>query len=170
MAKLFKILNADFAVVPATFTVNAAVAQVAASSPGILGMDYTVPNANRWFEAGDNVVLTGISVNLPYSFGQGTGNAFINVSWRDSLGNSITIPELSGSGNMFLPGLCGMLELPPEGIFIEAPVAVGRVKLVLEAVTANISMLNVPAILDGTVQNIGSSLRLFHTRALSAVP
>lgn len=169
MAKFIELLNTEFPALPAQFTVDNTVPEVASGIPAA-GQDYATPAGLKWFEMGDNVVLTGISINLPYQFGQGTGNPFINVVWRDAGGADTLIPELSGSSNLFFPTVCGMLELPPDGIFIKAPIVGGKRKLVMTAVTLNISMLNVPTLINGAVLDIGSSLRLFHTRALTAVP
>jgi len=168
MAKIIEVMNTDL-VDPAQFVVDTSVASVPSTLP-VLGDDFASTSAGKWFEEGDNLILTGVSINLPYQFGLASGNASLALSWVDSLGNLLVIRELANSGTIYIPRICEMLELPPDGLFVSVPIGSGRLKLQLISAVFNVSMLNVPAILNGTTQNIGSSLRLYHTRALSVVP
>lgn len=170
MALIIEIISSDIGISgQSEFTVDAAVDEVAVVGPAPGGLVFINGAGSGYFEAGDNVILTGALTNIPYGFGQGTGTAKLDISWVDGLNAFIAIPELGGN-TLQLPNICGMLEFPPGGLFLEAPKSFGPVALVLRGIELNVSQINVPAQLDAQVIKVQFHLRVNHTKPLSTLP
>jgi hypothetical protein len=166
---VFDILSSAPVAGDSEVTVNLAVSEVAVTNTAA-SLFLRNANGDRWFAAGDNIILTGAWINVPYGLGQGTGLALINIAWEDSLGNISFPPELgTNGGGLPFVNFCAQ-EFPPTGLFIACPRNSGRVFLRITAVAANVSMLNVPAGIDGLVLDVQWHLRVNHTLPLSALP
>ena len=149
-------------------TVNLAANEVAVTNAGP-NLQLINPLGNLWFSAGDNIILTGAFVNVPFGLGQGTGAASITINWIDSIGNATAPAELAGSGILPFVNFCGQ-EFPPSGLFITCPRGAGKQFLRITNIAANVSMLNVPVGIDGQTLTVQWHLRVNHTKALTAVP
>lgn len=123
-----------------------------------------------WFRDGESLILTGVVVNIPYGFGQATGTAFFVMCWLDQAGVEYDVPEFGGNNTLKLPNICGTLEFPPDGIFLVAPKGHGSLQLRLKDFDFNVSMLNLPAELDGETISAQIHLRVNHTIVMTAVP
>lgn len=162
------ILSSDTGAAGGKVTVNVAALEVAITGAGG-GISFRNAAPDLWFEPGDNIVLTGAWINVPFGLGQGTGLASITIAWRDNFGVETFPPELGNSGNLPFVNFCAQ-EFPPDGLFIACPRGAGRQFLKITALAGNVSMLNVPATLEGQVLDVQWHLRVNHTKALSAVP
>lgn len=126
---------------------------------------------NSWFQPGDNIRLQSIGCRLPFGFGGGSGNFTVGVQWVDSLFNFFPIPELGPGSLIYLPSICDPLVFPGEGLFIKIPtVTPNRLQLRITVNALNISMVNLPAILNGVTVGVYYDLGVVHTLPLLAVP
>lgn len=172
MAKIVELMASDITVGGVSeFTVNNAVNEVTVVTPVLgVGVDFVNAGGAKWFEAGDNPIITDIYCNIPFGFGQGTGTHKIDFAWLDNFG-AINFPqEFSAGYGIFLPSLCGPLDFPPDGIFVKNTGGVGKQKLNLQVLLLNVSQLNVPAALNGQVIKVQYFIELTHTKPLSLVP
>lgn len=148
------------------FVVNNAVDQVAVTVPGVSGLDFINGNAATLFEPGDNVLLTGAFVNIPYGFGQGLGKAYIGIAWKTLVNTFVTIPELASNSVLVLPNFC-LLEFPPSGLYIVAPRGSGQCSLCLTTIVMTVSQINVPTQINGDTVKVQFHLRVNHTLPLT---
>lgn len=148
------------------FTSDAAALEVAVTSPGASGIPFANGNGESLFLAGENFLLTGAAINIPYGFGQGTGKAYIGVAWKNNTGDIVTIPELSGNSVLVFPGFCETLRFPPNGIYITCPKVLAPWFLYLSVIQVNVSQVNLPAVLDAQLFKVQFHLEINHTRPL----
>lgn len=172
MSTKLEILSSDITVVgQGDFTVNNAVNSVAVNSVNFAtGLDFFNAINSRWFTQGDNIILTGIWISTPYQFAQSTGLCKIGIQWMDDVGVKTPIGELSLGSALDIPDPCGMLEFPPGGLFIITPKTGSKRKLILNVLELNLSQLNAPASLNGSVFPVQVFVRLNHTIQLTPTP
>lgn len=127
-------------------------------------------NGNKWIQAGDNLLLQRIWCNIPFGFGQGTGQAYVGLGFVDVLNNTSIISELAGNGIQTLPDICHVMEFPGDGLFIQVPNAVGRVKWTVQNLVLKLSMVNLPAVLVGQVIPLQMHFQVLHTKPIMALP
>jgi len=152
----------------AEFTVDVDALEVAVTAPPANGLPFSALTGLQYFALGDSPIVTGLWVNLPYGFGQGTGRASVGLVWRTAGGTSYSIPELSSGSFLTLPTICP-LTFPPNGLFLKAPVAQALpLFLNLTSIALNVSMANVPTALDGQVLKVQFHLQVLHTKILTA--
>ena len=159
--------EADFAAAAATGLGDL---EVPVNAPGAAGLPFSDSNGNEWFEMGDNINLARLWVNLPYGFGQGSGLHSIGVAWQFQDNSFSIITQLAGNSIITFPVACGPLEAVPLGIFIPNPSALQRARLSLTSIVLNVSMVNLPAVLEGGDFFVQYHLEVFHTKALVAAP
>lgn len=166
---IFDTLSSSTAIVgEADFTASSAVLEVAVNTPGAMELPFENANLDTWIEPGDNLKLMELTINVPFCFGQGTGTHLIGIAFRDSLGAIIPIPELAGASSVVMPTLCGLTFETP--VHIETPKNLGRLELVLVFAGLNLSMVDLPAALDGQTFHVQYHLEVIHTLPLAAVP
>lgn len=148
-----------------TFTTNSAVNFVAAALTGspLLGAPI---QPWPYFSAGDNMILEALSVRLPYCFGQAEDLILLQLEYisKDSV----------FSGSLLEIGALGMINIPYANsevdlnIFIPKPQAIDDqpwgIRLV--AIDIDVSMVNMPAVLDATELDIYVSARVHTTRPM----
>jgi hypothetical protein len=167
---IFDILSSNTGV-GNNFVVDNTLTEKALVGPPGTGNKFSNAAARDWFEKGDNLILTGFWMNIPFGFGQGTGSVSLSLFWEDGAGAFTVIPELADpSSTLNLPNFCGPLEFPPNGLFIRVPTT-GATKFRLTNLNSimNISQINAPAILQGTTQKVQFHLRVLHTLPIAAV-
>lgn len=162
------LLSSDITGAEGKITVDLSVKEVAISGAGA-GIAFRSAALDLWFEEGDHIILTEAVINVPYGLGQGTGLMALTIAWRDNFGVDTFPPELGNAGILTFSNFCAQ-EFPPSGIFIRCPIGAGRQFLTITFLAGNVSMLNVPAALDGENLNVQWHLRVNHTKALAAVP
>ena len=168
---IFDILSSNTGV-GNNFVVDNTVIEKALVAPPATGNKFSNAAARDWFEKGDNLILTGFWVNIPFGFGQGTGLAQVSIFWEDGAGAFTLIPELANPASIIsLPNFCGPLEFPPGGLFVKVPTT-GATRFRLTNLTSimNISQINAPAIINGTTVKAQFHLRVLHTLEIQAVP
>lgn len=156
--------------VGATFEADAAALSVAVLTPDPVGLYLSNSGGNAWFEPGDHLILTGIVAAAEYGFGQGDGRHSVYIQFEDAAGVFYTIPELGDLSVLSLPTLCEMMDFPPEGLFIKVPTTLGRLRLSITQILLNVSMVNLPTVLDGEEIRVYYSLRIQHTLPMSVAP
>lgn len=139
---------------------------ITGAGAGILFQNSAV---NLWFEEGDNVVLTEALINVPFGLGQGTGRLSLTIAWQDAFAVQTFPPELGNAGILSFANFCKQ-DFPPSGLYMRCPVGAGRQFLKITALAGNVSMLNVPAALNGQVLSPQWHLRVNHTKPMAAVP
>lgn len=148
--------------------------EVSLNPAPVNGTDMPNWNGDKWFDEGDNIALKNIWCFVPFGFGQGNGPHVLNLEWKDSLNNSISIPELgvgiAGEGGIIIPEINCPVPLPSDGLFIKTPVGSGRVRLTIFASTLKISMVNIPAALIGATIAPIYHFQVFHTKQMQAIP
>lgn len=157
------------------FVANSAVTEVAVVPPGVGGVPMRDANDFPYFEAGDNLLLTGVWVTIPYGFGEGEFPSGVitpkmEMKWEDGVGTFYNIPELASNSLLTIPNLCGPLEFPPNGLFIQTPRNVGRVRLTLTDFLLNVSQINLPSQLEGETIKVQVHWRITHTKPLAVIP
>lgn len=150
----------------AEFTSDADVLEVAVIPPGAGGLVFSNGNGSAFFQNGENFLLTGASLNIPYGFGEGTGKAYIGIAWKNDDGDQVTIPELSGNSILVFPDFCCTIDFPPSGIYIACPLTGGPWYLALTNIVMNVSQVGLPNVLDDQVFKVQFHLKINHTRAL----
>lgn len=155
------------------FTANSAVPEVAMLPPVDRDIDFVGNQATVLrFESGDNVFLKKIWWNIPHGFRQGSGTARACIYWKNALGTIDTLSGFPQPSALNIPDICEGLEFPGNGLFIRTPTNLGNVGLILAGAPIgaptelNISMANLPAILDGLTLKVQVHLLLLHTKAL----
>jgi hypothetical protein len=155
------------------FTSDSAVSEVALVPPLDRDIDFVDNQAGvRRFESGDNCFLKRIQINIPHGFRQGTGTARVCLLWKNALNVVQAIAGLPQPSALIVPDLCDGIEFPGDGIFIRTPTNMGNVGIVLAGVPLgaptefNISMANLPAILDATLFKVQVHLLMLHTKDL----
>jgi hypothetical protein len=155
------------------FTASGAVAEVAMLPPVDRNIDFVDNQAGvRRFESGDNVFLKKIWWNIPHGFRQGSGTARVCLLWKNAIGTVDLITGLPQPSALNFPDVCAGLEFPGNGLFIRTPTTLGPVGIVLAGVPLgaptqlNVSMANLPAILDGLLLKVQVHLLLLHTKDL----
>ncbi len=157
------------------FTADSTVLEVALNQAPAGGSVFADAAGNSWIAAGDNLLLMGGWCNIPFGFGQGTQQAYIQLAWKDSLNVKHLIPELAVVGMFTFPNICGEVIIP-DGLFLSVPKNLGKVQLVIAPIAfgfglnVNVSMVGVPAVLDGQTFWAQFHLQVKHTKALAAVP
>lgn len=154
-----------------TFTVNTAVNDVSVILVGTpdLSVNGTIMN----LVYGDNLTIEGFSFNCPYQFGQGRINnggagepAFFQLGWRDANGHNASVPEVGDTGRINIPDANYWYE---TFAFVPMPATVD-IKYHLEIIGLGfeVSMFNVPAVLNEEVLDCCIHLKVRHTLALIA--
>lgn len=138
-------------------------------------------SGQSWFAPGDNVLLQAIWPALPYQFGQGSGSHSIDLLWAENGGTTAPVAEFAnglGASLIFLPSACEPLQIEeganPPGLLLRVPTNLGgsanRVQLLISAASLNVSMVNLPAALDGEVLAMAYHFEVKHTLPLTAAP
>lgn len=150
------------------FTANNAVAYVALIPPGALGLVFKDASGNTHFQEGDNVLLRRVTVTIPYGFGQGPGTAQFQLAWKDAALVPFLVTEIGSFGNSNLPSICHALEYASDGLFLSSPKGLGNLEMYLLQLTQmNLSMTNLPAILNGVLIKVQIHLEISHTYPMS---
>lgn len=123
-----------------------------------------------WFESGDNLLISGIDLQIPFGFGQGPTKAKANFEFRDSIGASIIIPEFADTGNLVIPDTCHGLVYPGKGLFIKTPVGGSRLQLFCVSWEFEVSLVNLPTTLVGEIVQMLLHVTVQHTRPMQSVP
>ena len=128
-------------------------------------------DGDSWFAKGDNVLLQSIRASIPFGFGQGSGAWVFNLEWVDSGNVVYPISELAEGAGIFLPNGCDPLTFPGNGLFLKIPDASpSKLQLRIGLSLFNVSMVNLPDILDGVVVGVMYNIAVQHTKPLAGVP
>jgi len=131
-----------------------------------------LPGGNEWFEPGDNIRIDRLYVSIPFGFGQGIGQVRAQFEFRDGAGVPSTITEFANTGWITIPNMCEGIAFPGDGLFVRMPsgVGVGRHRLILVDLEAQVSMVNLPASLVGVDVQLQIHLGISHTRPMAPAP
>ena len=136
-----------------------------------VGVFFQSPNAAIWFEPGDNITLERIWTPIPHGFGQGSGTPVLGLRFQNAALAFSPIAEISVTGDLIYPDLCGGLTFPDGGLYIQVPkTPSSRWRLAIQTLSMNISQVNLPAALNGQVIDVQVYCMVKHTRPLSTVP
>lgn len=162
--KTFSIMETD----PAeeqTFTANTAVNEVTISAAAVNGALMQGDSGASLFAAKDQPVFTEIGIRLPFSFCKGSSYALVAIWARseDTLQTRVLffnkIPLVGEPVSLLTPQAPGVFIPYPENF--TAPFQ--RYTLGFKISVLNISMVNVPASLNATVQNVSGWLKVVHS-------
>lgn len=156
---------------PPTFTVDTSLTEVTVTQApppfGFFGY-FTNGIPRDYFTSSDHIKLLSIMLRLPYCFRVSTGIPNFVFSWEEASGPSEqSLTEIGGLGwiNIPLSGVefgIGDIKAQWGGA---APVvqAGNKARIGLKGYTVSVSMIGVPASLDGTDQEIQIALKVLHT-------
>ena len=153
-----------------TFTVNTAVNNV---NLALIGNPVFSSNvAIVYFAPGDNIIIKGVCLSLPYQFGQAKMSPpmFFQLGWYDSG---------AGNGNVDEVGDTGYINIPDPNVWYDMNVYVpyqspnigaASLKWGLRVIGlgGEVSMINAPAALNTEVLNAQIHFRIQHTSAMLA--
>jgi hypothetical protein len=150
---------------PPTFVVNTAVTEVIASFPaapltywGIFG----TANNQTEFEPNDNLTVLSMALVLPFCFGLGSEIPYWAMVWRDTGGGSYAVSDWGQNG--YQQHYATNQEIGMNQYLPWNPLIVGTTnsQLAIGVARFSISMLGVPAALNGTTQDIQIILKVLH--------
>jgi hypothetical protein len=151
------------------FTADGGVLEVAVNGPGVEGLSFHNAAGNEWFSVGDNMNVLGMVVNIPYGFGQGSGEVIVGPRWGFDGGGLSLIPEFGGDRNdssrIFVPNACDGLDFPDK-LYLAAPTGTGLFRMMLLNFQMNVSMVNLPTILDGETIKVQVSMIIEHSKPM----
>ena len=153
-----------------TFTVNTAandVPLVLAGTPDLL-----IDGVNGHFLQGENFIIEGFCLSLPYQFGQGEINnggagqpGYFMLGWRDTIGNN---------GSLNQVGILGRINISDANYwyetytFVRQPILVaGNYFMEITGLSYNVSMFNCPATLNEEVLNAAIHVKVRTTYSLT---
>lgn len=149
-----------------TFTVNTAVNEVQLFLAGNPAFE---ENAGlQYFAAGDNIIIRGFCLSLPYQFGQGSMDIpmFFQLGWFDSG---------IGSGNVEEVGGTGYVNIPDPNVWYDMEVFVPykstaslKWGLQVNGLGGYVSMINAPAALNTVELEAQIHLRVQRTSPMLA--
>jgi hypothetical protein len=143
------------------FTVNTAATSVAAALTSV-NQPFLNANGNSLFAAGDNVKIRTIALYLPFQFGAAAGQHAAGIQFGPVPPGPFPIPELGNFSTIDLAPPCDKLEID---LFVIGRVA-ANFSIVLSSIALNVSMLNVPPVLNGVTLNGYYQIVVEHTIAL----
>jgi len=151
-----------------TFVVNTAANEVAINMPSASPATYgTFQNAvfipRSYFGPKDHYTIKSIWLRLPYCFTMSTGICSIQLALKNAgLLPWQPIAELGFDGQLYIPE-------PDVEIALDIrcewnpPIDTIRAAIVLTKLLLNVSMVGVPAALNGTTQEVQFGLKILHT-------
>jgi hypothetical protein len=154
-----------------TFTVNTAAIDASLMLTG--NPDLLVNGAVQNLAYGDNCIIKGFCLSLPFQFGQGAmdqggdGNpAMIQLGYRDNLGNNGSVNEVGDTGRINIPDFNVWYNVD---IFVPQPANVGA-KWYFEilGLLGKVSQIYAPAALNEAELNACFHLKIVHTLAMIA--
>lgn len=149
-----------------TFTVNTALTEVSLALAG--NPVFSANVAVVYFAAGDNIILRGYGLSLPYQFGQGSMDypMFFQLGWYDSAAGSGSVTEVGDTGLIHIPDPNYFYEM---AVFVPYPSgASGKWGLRVDGLGGMVSMINAPAALNTEILETQIHLRVQHTSAMLA--
>lgn len=155
-----------------TFTVNTAVSEVTANFnavPNFFWGVFSTPSGLNVFEPQDNVRILSMWIVLPFCFGLGSTVPRWGLVWKDALTTTgYTVPEWSTDGQQWIP--TANIEIPIDQYLPHNPLLgppYSGAQLAIGIMNLTISMINVPAALNGTTQDIQIALKVLHNSDLT---
>jgi len=148
------------------FVVNTSALSVATTPISFPGNNLRNTGGKMVFAYGDHVIITKIKVSADFGFSLANGRTKIGLAWVNNAGSLIIpIVEMSENGSNWIVNPCGEFDFPPGGLYCKVPVDTsgGVWRLVVGSSSLTFSMLNVPAQLNGTTQNVVIGVQLNHT-------
>lgn len=154
-----------------TFVVNTAVDQVSLILTGTPNL--SVNGAIQNLQYGDQCIIEGFALCLPFQFGQGQINstvdgnpAFFQLGWRDLSAHTGSVSEVGDTGRINIPDFNTWYD---TYAFVPQPSAVdSKWQFEIVGLGGRVSMFNVPAALDTDTLNCCIHLRIRHTLILIA--
>jgi len=147
------------------FTSDNTTKEQAISAPASGNNIFANSDSREAFQKQDNISLYSVTPMLPHNYCGGTGVPLIRIIYLGQpTGPDPFPPEIStGSGKIFLPDLVSEF-IFPKPIFMIPPASIDGLdfKLSITAATANISMVNAPAILQLDTLKINFMLKVIH--------
>lgn len=176
MAEIIDILNLKITESP-NFVVNTAINSVSLNN---CGTQFIFRNASnkRWFHQGDNIIILSVGFYLPESFvmaqrpAAGLNRALFEFTLGSddtSLANYRPADAFGGSGNIFIPFPNYEMSI---GTYIDAELYLQADDYVLIGTFGNnanpieISMINVPAALNGDTIYLTPWIKVLHNKPM----
>lgn len=128
-----------------------------------------------YFRPKDNCFIETVSLSLPACFSTMNLTAddpmSANIAWKSTAGVPFPMDELNGNGYGFFGIHCENQEIPLN-IYVTYPALPIVVGMAFEGVIkkANISMVNVPAVLNGVVFPVYLYLKVKHNLPMITFP
>lgn len=150
------------------FTSNIAVAQVAMLPPLANLIEMQDSNQVFFFEAGDSLLLDRLWVTIPHGFRAGTGLTRFEFLWKNALGTSYPVNSFPINNSIAVPDICDGIEFQNGGLYLPMPTGIGNAGLIIGPTftNMNISMANVPTILNATLFKVQVHLMVRHTKTM----
>ena len=136
----------------------------------------TAPNANAMenaggaflFEEGDNWEFLSVQPILPHQYSKGTGVPFLDFAYRRADNLYTITPSEIPLGRIKLPDLVSEYVFPqPMFMRGRTDMAGQRWKIIITAVSINISMINAPDELQDDVFKINFLFKIKHNKSLA---
>lgn len=154
-----------------SFTVNTAVTEVTANFnavPNFFWGVFSTPSGLNTFVPRDNVRVLSMALVLPFCFGLGSTVPRWGLVWKDALTTTgYIVPEWSTDGQQWVPLANTEIETDaylPHNPLLGPPYS--GAQLAVGVMNLTISMLGVPAALNGTTQEIQIALKVLHNEDL----
>lgn len=148
-----------------TFTVNTAATDAALVLAGT--PDLSVNGVIMNLPYGDNCIIKGCCLSMPYQFGQGIftagAPADIQLGWRDASGNNSSVSEVGDTGRINIPDFNVWYDLD---IFIPQPAVDSKWHFEIRGLAGNVSQIYAPAALNEDELAACFHLKILHTLPL----
>lgn len=154
-----------------TFVVNTAATEVVANFNGVPNFFWGVfstPTGLNTFVPRDNVRILSMTLVLPFCFGLGSTVPYWGMVWKDAgTTTGYVVPEWATDGQQYMPA--ANVEIPidqylPHNPLLGPPYQPGQ--LCVGIANFSISMIGVPAALNGTTQDIQIAIKVLHNEDL----
>jgi len=146
-----------------TFTVSVPATEVALNLAGTPPLSSNPVIVN--FAEGENIIIKGFCLSLPYQFGQGMMDdvLFFQLGWSDNTTHSGSVNEVGDTGYMIVPDPNVWYDMDVFVPWESLTDADSKWKLEIVGLGGWVSMLNAPAVLNLDVLQAQIHFRVNHT-------
>lgn len=169
MAGLVDIVCSDIRTMgESDFVANAAVLDVPVNPPGVAGLDFFSAGGASKFALGDNLLIKKVWAVIPFGFGPGgiavtTYLHRITLNFREG-GNFFLVPPLYNG--LVIPTLCDPVDFG-AGLYCQMATTGPIRSLCLTDIDLRVSMVNLPAALDGQRIQVQYYMEILHNLPMS---
>lgn len=147
------------------FTCDNTVISVPVTAPALNADIFSVVTPLRFFDKNDNIIIRGLSVDLPYAFISASQRFKVSLTGVYKAGGAdFNLPQIGTTNERYLHSENIEVE---ENIYIPFSVSLTGDNWIIRGSRPagywNVSCLNAPAILNGVSLPVFCSIRIIHT-------